>query len=124
MIGFLVPHLLSINRRVLTKQTSRLDRGDECEPECAQIGQHREVIRVQRVGAGSHNIGRTPLFQKNGSLPLADDHVGALFDLVLRRVELVDHHFIAVIDKFDHIFKLLGDKIRNSHFSTASLLDW
>ena len=93
----------------------RLERRVEPVLPALERRQDRQVLGLQRVGAGREDVGDLPLVDEDGGLRLAHDELGAHLDLVLVAREPPDDGVPAVVEPLDDVDELALDLVPQSH---------
>ena len=79
-------------------------------------GEDRDVVGVERVHARRLDVGELPFLDEPGRLPLADDELRAVLDLVLVAGEAVGQDFVlARLGPLDDVDELAANPITKSH---------
>ena len=112
MIGFCVPHFWSVHCRVEMKYTSHLNGDSKPYFHPRNGGEDRHVLGVERVHARHLHVGELTFLDEPGRLPLADDELRAVLDLVLVAREAVRQDFVlARLGPLDDVDELAADPI-------------
>src|SRR5207244_11300996 len=80
-----------------------------------EVGQDRDVLRLDRVLAGSEQIGRLALVNEERGLGVAHRELGALLDLHVAHGEAPGQDLVAVLGPLDDVDELLLDEVKKTH---------
>src|SRR5205807_134032 len=80
-----------------------------------EVGQDRDVLRLDRVLAGPEQIGRLALVHEQRRLGLAHGELGALLDLHVAHGEAPGEDLVALLGPLDDVDELLLDEVKKTH---------
>ena len=85
-----------------------------------QVGQHRQRLRGELVGAGAKHVGHLAFVHEDGHLRLAHHQRAAVLDFHARHGEAPGKRAVAVFRPLDDVNELLLDEVHQGHvFSLA-----
>jgi hypothetical protein len=99
---------------VLKKYTSDLN-GDEQLVPVFQVGQHRQGLRGQLVGAGAEHVGDLAFVDEHRHLRFAHHQLAAVLDLLVGHRIAPCQHAVGVLVPLQYVDKLLLDKAADTH---------
>jgi len=80
-----------------------------------QVGQQRQVARIERVQAGSEDIGDPAFVDERSHLRLAHRQPSAVFNLQIAHRKSIRQNSVFRLIPFDDANELLAKKLSKSH---------